>query len=144
MRHNDVLRFTALFLLSFTLSGCMHYTHKSAEGKSDSDIATINLIDKSLAIVKVDDEGTLFWLGRQDQYFIGAGTHRIKVWKDLTIQSHTAIVERNIELVAGHTYGLYGESSRAGWDFQVRDVKTGLRADIVAPAAATSSATAPH
>lgn len=144
MRHRDFLRFATLFLLSFMLSGCMHYTHKSAEGKPDSDVATINLIDKSLSILKVDDDGTLFWVGRQYQYFIGPGAHRIKVWKDFAIDRHSIAVERNIELLAGHTYGLYGATWGGAWDFQVRDVKTGLRADIVVPPVGTSAAAATH
>lgn len=142
MRQGNVLRFTALVLLSFMLTGCIHYTHKSAEGKPPSEIATIKLVDQSLVIVRIDGELTLYILAKQTEYLLGAGAYRIQVRKDLSVDSSTSAVERDVELVAGHTYGLYGKTSRYWWNYEIRDIETGQRADIIPQAITKSPATA--
>ncbi|TFH78873.1 MULTISPECIES: hypothetical protein [Pseudomonas] len=133
MRVGNILRSAALLLAGLTLSGCIHFTHESAEGKPVSDIATINQINPALTIVRVDGEGTWFWLSRQSQYFIGPGIHRIEVRRELSQQSYTGTVERTVELAAGRTYGLDGKTGYGRWDFEVRDIETGQRVDKPVP-----------
>lgn len=61
MRQSNFLRSAALCTFGVMLMGCMHCTYKSAEGKPESGIATINLVGKSLAITSVDNDDTLLW-----------------------------------------------------------------------------------
>ena len=133
MRHAIFLRFIAIILFSFALTGCIHYEHKSAEGKSSSEIATIQQFDKSLTIFKIDDDQTLYWLSRQSDYRLGAGRHKIQVRKFISAQQQTAPIELTVDLVGGRTYGLYGISSLTWWRYEVRDVETGQPADVAGP-----------
>lgn len=130
MRHDVVLRFFAMILSSFMLTGCIHYEHKSAEGKLGSQIATIQQFDKSLTIFKIDDDDTLYWLSRQSEYRLGAGRHTIQVRKFITAQQQSDPIELTVDLVGGRTYGLYGISSLKWWRYEVRDVETGKPADV--------------
>ncbi|MDY7534045.1 hypothetical protein RGV33_20580 [Pseudomonas sp. Bout1] len=130
MRHEIFWRFIAMILFSFTLTGCIHYEHKSAEGKSNSEIATIQQFDKSLTIFKIDDDQTLYWLSRQSEYRLGAGRHKIQVRKFITAEQQTAPIEMTVDLVGGRTYGLYGISSLSWWRYEIRDVETGQPADV--------------
>jgi hypothetical protein len=114
MRQNVVLRFIAISLACFTLTGCIHYEHKSAEGKPWDEVATIRQFDKSLSISKIDDDTSLYWLARQTEYRLGAGRHKLSV---------------------KHAYGLYGRSSMKWWYYEVRDLETGRSAKVMDPAA---------
>lgn len=142
MRYDFVFRFIAIIFSSLVLTGCIHYEHKSAAGKASSQVATIQQFDKSLTIFKIDEDQTLYWLSRQNEYRLGAGRHKIQVRKFITAQQQTAPVEMTIDLVGGRTYGLYGISSLNWWNYEVRDVETGQRANVADPAVtATPAAT---
>ena len=56
-----VTRVCAMLLASVALSGCIHYEHGSAKGKPAEQVVTIRQFDKSLTIIKIDQEQTLYW-----------------------------------------------------------------------------------
>ncbi|MCQ6255841.1 hypothetical protein [Pseudomonas sp. Q11] len=136
MRHDVVLRFIAMSLTSFSLTGCIHYEHKSAEGKPWDEVATIRQFDKSLSISKIDDDTSLYWLARQTEYRLGAGRHKISV-KQAIGTEYSRPVEMTVDLVGGRTYGLYGISSMKWWYYEIRDVETGRSAKVIEPAVTT-------
>ncbi|WP_417695733.1 hypothetical protein [Pseudomonas sp.] len=136
MRHDVVLRIIAVILFCFTLTGCIHYEHKSAEGKPWSEVATIRQYDKSLSISKIDDDTSLYWLARQTEYRLGAGRHKISV-KQAIGTEYSRPVEMTVDLVGGRTYGLYGISSMKWWYYEIRDVETGRSAKVIEPAVTT-------
>jgi hypothetical protein len=123
----------ALFAASLALTGCIHYEHDSAKGKPAEQVVTIQQFDKSLTIVKIDGEQTLYWLSRQSEYRVGVGIHTLQVRKFITAQTHTALVPLTVELVPGRTYGLYGFSSLNQWSYDIRDIETGKSASVVKP-----------
>ena len=130
MRHDIVLRLAAVILFCFTLTGCIHYEHKSAEGKPWAEVATIRQFDKHLSIVKIDDDTSLYWLARQTEYRVGAGRHKISVNYAIG-KEFTRPMEMTVDLVGGRTYGLYGISSMKWWYYEVRDVETGRSASVI-------------
>ncbi|KHK63549.1 hypothetical protein [Pseudomonas frederiksbergensis] len=134
MRHDVVSRFIAMGLICFTLTGCIHYEHKSAEGKPWDEVATIRQFDKSLSISKIDDDTSLYWLARQTEYRLGAGRHKLSV-KHAIGTEYSWPVEMTVDLVGGRTYGLYGRSSMKWWYYEVRDLETGRSAKVMDPAA---------
>ncbi|MFQ6557082.1 hypothetical protein Q7F05_14130 [Pseudomonas sp. Lb2C1-1] len=133
MRHDVVLRFIAMTLFCFTLTGCIHYEHKSAEGKPWEEVATIRQYDKSLSISKIDDDESLYQLARQTEYRLGAGRHKLSV-KQTIGTGYSSPVEMTVDLVGGRTYGLYGISSMKWWYYEIRDVETGRSAKVIEPA----------
>ncbi|WP_460159092.1 hypothetical protein [Pseudomonas sp. S1_H07] len=137
MRHDIVLRFIAVILFCFTLTGCIHYEHKSAEGKPWDEVATIRQFDKHLSIDKIDDDTSLYWLARQTEYRLGAGRHKLSV-KYAIGTGYSRPIEMTVDLVGGRTYGLYGVSSMKWWYYEVRDVDTGRSAKIIEPAVTTT------
>ncbi|MGX4730683.1 hypothetical protein [Pseudomonas corrugata] len=133
MKYAVVSRFTAMTLFCFTLTGCIHYEHKSAEGKPWDEVATIRQFDKSLSIAKIDDDTSLYWLARQTEYRLGAGRHKLSV-KYAIGTEYSRPVEMTVDLLGGHTYGLYGTSSMKWWYYEIRDIDTGLSAKVIDPA----------
>ncbi|WP_335945382.1 hypothetical protein [Pseudomonas sp. G166] len=137
MQHDVVLRFIAMILLCFTLTGCIHYEHKSAEGKPWTEVATIRQFDKHLSIDKIDDDTSLYWLARQTEYRLGAGRHKLSV-KYAIGTEYSRPIEMTVDLVGGRTYGLYGISSMKWWYYEIRDTETGRSAKVVEPAVTTT------
>ncbi|WLH47086.1 hypothetical protein [Pseudomonas beijingensis] len=137
MRHDVVLRFVAMILLCFTLTGCIHYEHKSAEGKPWDEVATIRQYDKSLSISKIDDDESLYMLARQTEYRVGAGRHKLSVNQAIGTE-YTRPIDMTVDLVGGRTYGLYGISTMKWWYYEIRDVETGHSAKVVEPAVTTT------
>jgi len=137
MRHDVVLRFIAMIFFCFTMTGCIHYEHKSAEGKPSDEIAIIRQFDKSLSIDKIDDDTSLYWLARQTEYRLGAGRHKLSVQYAIGTE-YTRPIEMTVDLVGGRTYGLYGVSSMKWWYYEVRDVETGRSAKVIEPAVTTT------
>nr|WP_314526425.1 hypothetical protein [uncultured Pseudomonas sp.] len=133
MRHDVVLRLFAMMLFSLALTGCIHYEHNSAEGKPVDQVATIQQFDKHLTIFKIDDDQTLYWLSRQNEYRLGAGVHRLQVTRFISAQAQTAPLAMTVELAGGRTYGLYGNVSSNRWSFDIRDVETGKSASVIDP-----------
>lgn len=130
MRHDVVLRLFAMMLFSLALTGCIHYEHKSAEGKPTGQVATIQQFDKHLTIVKIDNDQTLHWLSRQSEYQLGAGVHTVQVTRFISAQAKTAPLAMTVELAGGRTYGLYGNVSENRWSYDIRDVETGKSAAV--------------
>ncbi|OPG74268.1 hypothetical protein B1219_04130 [Pseudomonas ogarae] len=137
MRHDVVLRFVVMTLFCFTLTGCIHYEHKSAEGKTWAEVATIRQFDKHLSIDKIDDDTSLYWLARQTEYRLGAGKHKLSVKYSIGT-GYSRPIEMTVDLVGGRTYGLYGISSMKWWYYEVRDVDTGRSAKVIEPAVTTT------
>ncbi|WDU64866.1 hypothetical protein LRS56_10600 [Pseudomonas poae] len=131
-RLHTVLRGAALLFAAAGLSGCIHYEHQSAEGKPGAEVATIQQFDKHLAITRIDGESTLFWLGRQNEYRLGAGTHRLQATWAIG-QGYSAPLGKTVNLVGGRTYGLYGEASMDRWSYDIRDIETGQSAAVTVP-----------
>ncbi|WP_260959803.1 hypothetical protein [Pseudomonas citri] len=142
MRHDVVLRFVAMILLCFTLTGCIHYEHKSAEGKPWDEVATIRQYDKSLSISKIDDDESLYMLARQTEYRIGAGRHKLSVNQAIGTE-YTRPIEMTVDLVGGRTYGLYGISTMKWWYYEIRDVETGHSAKVIEPSVTTTPSESP-
>ncbi|WP_282396099.1 hypothetical protein [Pseudomonas sp. PS01298] len=117
---------------SLALTGCIHYEHQSAEGKPADQVAVIQQFDKHLTITRIDNNGTLFWLGRQNEYRLGAGTHTLQATWSIG-DGRTAPLATTVSLVGGRTYGLYGEASKGRWSYDIRDVETGQSATVKAP-----------
>ncbi|MDU9035892.1 hypothetical protein NHG95_22390 [Pseudomonas corrugata] len=137
MQHDVVLRFTVMILFCFTLTGCIHYEHKSAEGKPYLQVATIRQFDKHLSITSIDDDTSLYWLTRQTEYRLGAGRHKLAVRYAIGT-GYSSSVEMTVDLVGGRTYGLYGTSSFKWWRYEVRDLDTGQSAQVIEPAGTTT------
>ncbi|NUT88403.1 hypothetical protein HNO91_18355 [Pseudomonas corrugata] len=133
MKYAVVSRFIAMTLFCFSLTGCIHYEHKSAEGKPWDEVATIRQFDKALSIAKIDDDTSLYWLARQTDYRLGAGRHKISVHRAIGTE-YSRPVEMTVDLVGGHTYGLYGTSSMKWWYYEIRDIDTGRSAKVIEPA----------
>lgn len=132
MRVQIVFRVIALAAFSVALTGCIHYEHQSAEGKPAAQVATIQQLDKHLVITKIDDKSTLFWLSRQSEYQLGAGTHKLTVaW--YFGENSTGGFEKTVNLVGGRTYGMSGEMFKDRWTYDIRDSETGQSAVVAKP-----------
>ncbi|WP_339439044.1 MULTISPECIES: hypothetical protein [unclassified Pseudomonas] len=95
----------------------------------DSDVARINLTDKSLFIATVDGRKTNFALATQTEYRLTAGRHRLELrrWVGTSISLDRNF--REVILVAGRTYKLTTLPANTWWDMIIVDTGTGERVD---------------